>query len=257
MKIVSVPCLADNYAYLLICEDTGQAGVVDPSEAEPVLQHVAREGVTLSAILNTHHHWDHVGGNKALLARHPTLKVYGHASDQGRIDGQTELLETGASFKVGDLTVRALHNPGHTSGGVSYVVHDAVFTGDTLFAAGCGRLFEGTPENMYNSLCKVLGSLPPETRVFFGHEYTEKNLLFAAHVEPDNVDVQDRLAAVRAMRAKGEFTTPSTLAAEWKTNPFMRTESKSIQQTVRTSDPGSQLTPVAVLGAIRRMKDQF
>ncbi|MBI3992414.1 MAG: hydroxyacylglutathione hydrolase [Candidatus Lambdaproteobacteria bacterium] len=257
MRIVPVPCLADNFAYLLICEETGQAGVVDPAEAEPVLHCVAQEGVTLSAILNTHHHWDHVGGNKALLARQPKLKVYGHASDRGRIEGQTELLEAGAHFSVGKLAVRALHNPGHTSGAVSYVVQDAVFTGDTMFAAGCGRLLEGTPENMYHSLCKVIGSLPPETRVFFGHEYTEKNLRFAAQVEPDNADVQDKLAAVRALRAQGQFTTPSTLAAEWKTNPFMRTDSKSIQQTVRQSDPGNDLTPIAVLGAIRRMKDQF
>lgn len=257
MRIVPVPCLSDNYAYLVICEETGQAGVVDPSEAAPVLKALADEGVTLVAILNTHHHWDHVGGNKELLAHFPGLAVYGHRSDKGRIDGQTQFLDTGDTFTLGKLTVRVLHNPGHTSGAVSYVVEDAVFTGDTMFAAGCGRLFEGTPEMMHASLCKVIGALPPETRVFFGHEYTEANLRFAAHVEPDNADVQARLAAVHEARQAGRFTTPSTLAEEWRTNPFMRHDSPGIQASVRKADPGNDGSPVRVLAAVREMKNRF
>ncbi len=257
MKVIPVPCLKDNFAYLLICEETGQAGVVDPSEAAPVLQAVQQARVELVAILNTHHHWDHIGGNKALLARLPSLAVYGHASDKGRIDGQTQFLNTGDHFRIGKLEVRALHNPGHTTGAVSYVAQDAVFTGDTMFAAGCGRLFEGTPQMMHESLCTVIGGLPERTRVFFGHEYTEANLRFAAHVEPDNRDVRAKLEAVRTLRAAGRFTTPSTLAEEWRTNPFMRSDSPTIRATVKQADPANDLSPVHVLAVVRELKNRF
>jgi hydroxyacylglutathione hydrolase len=257
MRVTPIPCLKDNYAYLVICEDTQQAAVVDPSEAAPVLRAVEQAGVELVAILNTHHHWDHIGGNKELLARFPELAVYGHASDSGRIDGQTHFLNTGDTFRVGKLDVRALHNPGHTKGAVSYVVGTCVFTGDTLFAAGCGRLFEGTPQDMQRSLCEVIGSLPESTQVYFGHEYTEANLRFAAHVEPDNRDVQARLEAVRKLRAAGRFTTPSTLAEEWRTNPFMRSDSAGIQAAVKQADPGNDLTPASVLGVVRELKNRF
>ncbi len=256
MKVIPIPCLKDNYAYLVVCE-SGEAGVVDPSEAPPVEAAVKREGVRLTAILNTHHHWDHTGGNKGLLAANPKLKVYGHVSDRGRIDGMTDGLEHGQEFSLGRLRLRALHNPGHTTGAVSYAVEDGVFTGDTMFAAGCGRLFEGTPEMMYTSLCKTIGGLPRPTRVFFGHEYTENNLRFAATVEPDNADVQAKLARVRMLRQAGQFTTPSTLAEEWATNPFMRSDSATIRKQVKAADPGNDLSPVAVLGAVRRMKDKF
>jgi hydroxyacylglutathione hydrolase len=257
MRVTPIPCLKDNYAYLVVCEETNQAGVVDPSEAEPVLQAVQAAKVELVAILNTHHHWDHIGGNKGLLARFPGLRVYGHASDKGRIEGQTEFLATGDTFRLGRLTVRALHNPGHTTGAVSYVIEDAVFTGDTMFAAGCGRLFEGTPQMMHDSLCTVIGALPPETRVFFGHEYTEANLRFAAHVEPDNRDVAARLESVRALRKAGRFSTPSTLAEEWRTNPFMRSDSPSIQAAVKKAQPGNDLSPVNVLAVVRELKNNF
>lgn len=257
MRITPIPCLQDNYAYLVVCERTNRAGVVDPSEAEPVLSAVQQAGVELVAILNTHHHWDHIGGNKGLLQRYPGLEVYGHASDKGRIDGQTQFLQHGDTFRLGELEVRALHNPGHTSGAISYVIEDAVFTGDTMFAAGCGRLFEGTPQNMYESLCKTIGGLPEQTRVFFGHEYTEANLRFAAHVEPDNRDVQARLEAVRKRRQAGEFTTPSTLAEEWRTNPFMRVDSATIQAAVKKADPRNDLSPVNVLGTVRELKNRF
>lgn len=257
MQVMPIPCLKDNYAYLVVCEETGQAAVVDPSEGPPVLSAVQRAGAELVAILNTHHHWDHVGGNKALLERYPGLEVYAHASDKGRIEGQTRFLNSGDSFRVGKLDVQALHNPGHTSGAVSYVVEDHVFTGDTMFAAGCGRLFEGTPRDMYESLCKVIGALPRSTQVHFGHEYTETNLRFAASVEPDNAEVQARLQAVRKLRAEGRFSTPSTLEEEWRTNPFMRVDSPAILATVRKAEPGHDGSPVAVLATLRAMKDHF
>ncbi len=257
MKVIPIPCLKDNYAYLLVDDQTGEAGVVDPSEAPPVEAALKLAGVRLSAILNTHHHWDHTGGNKPLLGAHPKLKVYGHASDRGRIDGQTDALQHGQEFALGTLRLRALHNPGHTTGAVSYAVGDAVFTGDTMFAAGCGRLFEGTPEMMHASLCKVIGSLPRPTRIFFGHEYTENNLRFAAAVEPDNAAVLAKLARVRTLRTSGGITTPSTLEEEWATNPFMRFDSPTLRKHVQAADPGNDLSPVSVLGAVRRMKDNF
>lgn len=257
MNVTSIPCLSDNYAYLVVCKETNQAGIVDPSEAGPVLDAVQRSGADLVAILNTHHHWDHIGGNKELLQRYPSLKVYGHGSDKGRIDGQTQFLEADESFTLGKLEVRVLHNPGHTTGAVSYVIEDCVFTGDTMFAAGCGRLFEGTPQMMYDSLCKVIGGLPRQTKVYFGHEYTENNLRFAAKLEPDNTAVATKLGAARKQRSEGEFTTPSTLADEWSTNPFMRVDSATIQAAVKLADPSNDLSPVNVLGVVRGMKDRF
>lgn len=257
MKVIPVPCLSDNYAYLVVCESTGHAGIVDTPEAAPVAASVKKEGVELKAILNTHHHWDHIGGNKELLKRFPGLAVYGHASDRGRIDGQTEMLETGDTFTLGKLEFKALHNPGHTSGAVSFVVEDSVFTGDTMFAAGCGRLFEGTPAMMFASLNEVIGSLPTATKVYFGHEYTEANLRFAEFMEPENQAVRARLEQVQKMRRTGQFSTPSTLEQEWSTNPFMRCGSEEILARVKKEDPSNDLRPESVLGVVRRMKDSF
>src|SRR3954453_2338168 len=183
LHITIVPCLEDNYAYLLD-DGSGELAVVDPSEAKPVLdaldalrEATGRKGA-LGAILSTHHHHDHVGGNLELAQRFPGLRVLGFKTDRGRIPGQTEFLEDGETFTWGETAVRALHIPGHTLGAVGYVMKGAVFTGDTLFAAGCGRLFEGTPAMMHHSLCEVLAPLGAEMRVYCGHEYTIANLQF-------------------------------------------------------------------------------
>ena len=205
MQVEPVPCLKDNFAYLVWPAGQKTAAVVDPSEAEPVRASLAKHGLRLGAILNTHHHWDHVAGNEALLQDTPGLRVFGHASDAGRLFGQTEQLEHGQEFELLGMDFRALHIPGHTTGAVAYVVEGAVFTGDTLFAAGCGRLFEGTPAMMYTSLNVHLSALPDATRVYFGHEYTLSNLKFAAHVEPDNQDVRakaERVAKLLAARRR-------------------------------------------------------
>jgi hydroxyacylglutathione hydrolase len=200
---------------------------VDPSEPAPVSEVVTREGVALAAIWNTHHHLDHVGGNQELVAGFSGLEVAAHASDRARVPGQTRFLEEADQVSVGQLTASIVHNPGHTRGAISYHLPaaggepGALFTGDTLFGAGCGRLFEGTPADMFTSLGK-LAALPPETRVYCGHEYTAKNLAFAAQAEPDNQAIAARIARVDERRRRGEPSVPFTLAEERDTNPFVR-----------------------------------
>jgi hydroxyacylglutathione hydrolase len=225
MLVTIVPCLKDNYAYLVHPEGADVCAVVDACEAEPIERALEENGLTLGAILATHHHGDHVGGNDALARRFPGLAVFGSAHDRGRIPAQNRFVEDGEAIEAVGLAFRCLLIPGHTLGAVAYVGHGAVFTGDTMFAAGCGRLFEGTPAMMYDSLTRKLGALPDETRVYFGHEYTLQNLRFAAHVEPNNPDVRKKAEEVDALRSRGEFTAPSTLAEERLTNPFMRSGS--------------------------------
>jgi hydroxyacylglutathione hydrolase len=257
MRIIPVPCLKDNYAYLVICEVTGTAAVVDPSEAKPVVDAAQREHVRLVAIWNTHHHWDHTGGNSRLLEILPGLEVVGHASDRGRVPGQTAFVDHGHQVTLGD-EVRAviIHNPGHTSGAISFHLgeHDAVFTGDTLFCAGCGRVFEGTPGQMHASL-SLLAALPAHTRVYCGHEYTAANLRFAAAVEPDNQAIKERAAQVRAQRDRGEPTVPGTMADELATNPFLRVSEPSVIAAARTRARSE--SPVEVFAALRSWKNAF
>lgn len=250
MRVLPVACLSDNYAYVL-WNGTSDAVVVDPSEAEPVAMALTREGLRLAGILCTHHHPDHVGGNEGLIERYGEVPVFAHESDQGRVPAQTELVREGTNVEIAGLTFEPLHVPGHTTGAVSYFGHGAVFTGDTLFVAGCGRLFEGTPAMMYTSLCEKLGKLPAETRVFCGHEYTASNLRFAAFAEPGNEDVKAKIARVASMRERGDPTVPSTIGEELATNPFLRVGERSIRERF----PGE--TPAEVLGAVRRAKDGF
>ena len=257
MQVIPIPCLKDNYAYLMICEATRKAGIVDPSEFAPVWQEIQKHDIDLVAILNTHHHWDHVGGNETLLQHHPHLQVYGHASDKGRIPGQTVFLEETDTVCIGNLQGHLTHNPGHTTGAISFYFEDAVFTGDTLFAGGCGRIFEGTATDMYRSLHEKIGNHPPQTNVFFGHEYTESNLKFAKSIEPGNPWVLKKLEETQKLRQAGQFTTPSTLASEWRTNPFMRCDSPEIQKTVQRHEPHNDLSPASVLRVIRQLKDAF
>lgn len=241
MRIIPVPCLKDNYAYLVVCEQTGLAAVVDPSEAAPVLAAAEREKVSLKAIWNTHHHHDHVGGNQEVSAALSGIEVVAHSSDRGRVPAQTRFVEEGDQVAVGDLRATIIHNPGHTRGAISYRVSgepDALFTGDTMFGAGCGRLFEGSPADMFTSLGK-LTAVAPATRVYCGHEYTASNLAFAAAAEPDNAAVAERRRLVESTRARGEPTVPFTVADELATNPFVRAGS------------------IARLGELRAWKDRF
>jgi len=255
VRIVTVPCLEDNYGYLVIASN-GDAAIVDASEAAPVRDALRREGVTARAIWSTHHHHDHVGGN-AELAGELGLEVVGHVSDRERIPGMTRGVDTGDTVRVGDVEARCIHIPGHTLGAVAYFIdaggERVVFTGDTLFCAGCGRLFEGTPAQMHASLSRLL-ELPGDTRVHCGHEYTESNLRFAAHVEPENAAVAQAQERARALRAEGKPTMGTTLDEERATNPFVRVRSKTVRATLgiaADADDG------AALGAIRAAKDVF
>jgi hydroxyacylglutathione hydrolase len=261
MLVVIVPCLGDNYAYLVICEATRAAAAVDPADAEAVLKVVAREGVLLRAIWNTHHHYDHTGGNKDLLDELPELEVVAHASDKGRVPGQTTFAEDGDRLAIGDeVRAQIIHNPGHTRGGISYHLPElpAIFTGDTLFAGGCGRLFEGTAEEMHASLGR-LASLPGDTHVYCGHEYTDANLRFASAVEPDNPALRERRKMIAARLAGGKPTVPSTIAGERMTNPFLRADEPAVIQAARLREPSLPVapSPAEIFGTIRRWKDGF
>jgi len=260
MQIEIVPCLHDNYAYIL-SDGGADVAVVDPSESEPVLQALA--GRRLTAILATHHHHDHVGGNAELCARFPGIPVYGHVAelkDGHRIPEQTQGLADGEGFTVLGFAGRAMHIPGHTLTAIAFHFADAkaLFTGDTLFGAGCGRLFEGTPAQMHGSLDRLL-KLPADTRVYCGHEYTENNLRFAAAVEPRNPTIDERKQHVAKIRAAGKPSIPFTLAEESATNPFVRVTSPDVIAAAATRDPvqESTLDPAEVLGRIRKWKDSF
>lgn len=256
VEVTVIPCLKDNYAYLLRAPGSARGVIVDASEAAPILAVLQKLGVALGAILSTHHHPDHVLGNEELVSRYPGIDVVGSAYDHGRIPAQTRSVSDGDSVTVEGLTFQCLLVPGHTLGAVAYFGHGAVFTGDTLFAGGCGRLFEGTPAMMNDSLNVKLAALPPDTRVYCGHEYTASNLRFAAHVEPGNAAVTAKAARVAALREKGEPTVPSTLAEERATNPFMRCDSAEIIAHVAERLAGNR-APDAVLGAVRAAKDAF
>ena len=248
LQIQTVACLNDNYAYLVRDADAGLCAVVDPSEAGPI--EAALAGTKLTHILNTHHHWDHTGGNEALKAL--GAMVIGPEKDRGRIPAIDLGVEEGRGWRFGGREVQILEVPAHTSGAIAFVIGEAVFTGDTLFAMGCGRLFEGTPEMMQASLAK-LAALPEATSVYCGHEYTLNNGRFALTLEPGNLELQARLREVEAWRAKGKPTVPSAIGLEKRTNPFLRTGSAEIRATLKMADADA----VEVFAEIRRRKDSF
>ncbi len=256
MRIELVPVDSDNYAYLVICEDTKKAAAVDPADAEAVIRMALDLDVEITAIWNTHHHQDHIRGNDELrLGRE--LQHYAHKLDFSRIPGQTDKLEHGDRFRLGSLDVTALHTPGHTRAAVCYHIGDALITGDTLFGAGCGRLFEGDPPTMFKSLIEVIGALPPETRLYFGHEYTRHNLEFALTVEPGNARLVQRVERVHSQVNAGDPTTPSTLEEELATNPFLRPESEEIKTNLASRFPGKEWTPLQVFTTLRRLRNNW
>ena len=247
MQVIPVPCLSDNYAYLAI--ENSRAAVVDPSQADPVLRAIDQAEVKLTEIWLTHHHWDHIGGIEPLIEECPIEHVRGsrYDADHERIPRQTDALSEGDSFDFGGVTVDIMELPGHTLGAIALIAEGNLFSGDTLFIAGCGRVFEGTMEMMSKSLSK-LRALPPNTKVWCGHEYTVDNLRFAKTIEPSNSEVERALHEAVATREAGQFTVPGHLQREIATNPFLRFD-----------DPGvaAGRDPVASFTAIRAAKDSF
>ncbi|KNE62158.1 hydroxyacylglutathione hydrolase [Allomyces macrogynus ATCC 38327] len=250
MKVYPVPCLKDNYAYVLVDETTGQAAVVDPVTPAKVAEKVRELGVHVQALLTTHHHWDHAGGNAEFVTLFPHLKTRVVGGDD-RIGALTQKISDGATLSVGTIQVRAIATPCHTTGSISYYCthgtdQRAVFTGDTLFLAGCGRFFEGTAAEMHASLGK-LAQLPVDTKVYCGHEYTSSNLAFAQHVEPANQEIARRIK----WGQENAVSVPGTIGEELQTNPFMRTGEVSVQQATGETEA------VAAMGKLREMKNAF
>jgi hydroxyacylglutathione hydrolase len=261
MPVVPVACLADNYAYVVYsdagsrekCAESKQAVVIDPSEAGPIVECLERLELRLSGLLLTHHHWDHVGGTAGLRERYGEVPVLAHRLDGVQVRGVSRYLEDGDCFNLGKLDFAAMHVPGHTLGALAYRHGDALFTGDTLFIAGCGRLFEGTAADMYGSLTKI-AALPEHTQIYCGHEYALRNLAFARAIEPGNVQVIERIEAIRKLRDDKRPSVPQTLRSELETNPFLRCDCGEFRQRSGTD---LSLSGVEVFAQIRSRRDVF
>lgn len=256
MEITRLAALSDNYIFLLSDPKQKIAAVVDPAVAKPVLEILHHQDLKLVAIFNTHHHWDHVGGNQDLIKQFPEVCVYGGVEDRGRIPGQTVFLSEDDRVTFADRMAEVIFVPGHTRAHIAYYFppqdeqQGELFCGDTLFSGGCGRLFEGTPAQMVNSLGK-LRSLDDQTRVWCAHEYTLKNLQFALTIDPDNTDLNNRYQFVKTARQKGEATIPTCLGVEKRTNPFLRWDNSTLQLAMKTTDP------VQTFARLRGRKDKF
>ncbi|KAJ4895357.1 hypothetical protein Rs2_22151 [Raphanus sativus] len=254
LHIELVPCLADNYAYILHDEDTGTVGVVDPSEAAPVMNALKKNGRNLTYILNTHRHYDHTGGNLELKDKYGA-KVVGSAVDRERIPGIDIALKDGDKWGFAGHEVNVMETPGHTIGHISFYFPGAraVFSGDTLFSLSCGKLFEGSPEQMLASLQRIV-ALPDDTSIYCGHEYTLSNSKFALSVEPANEVLQSYAAYVAELRDKKLPTIPTTMKMEKACNPFLRTGNMYIRRVLGIPETADE---AEALGVIRRAKDNF
>ncbi len=253
-NVIAVQAFRDNYIWLVPGPKPGCVAIVDPGDADPVLAALAQHRLSPIAILCTHHHRDHTGGVEA-LARRFAIPVYGPAAES--IPGVTHPVEDGDTIDIGGhepYTVLAV--PGHTRGHVAYVGDDRVFCGDTLFVAGCGRLFEGTAQQLHTSLM-TLAALPPTTRVYCGHEYTLANLAFARHVEPNNEDILAFIRRSKRLLAAGQPTIPSTIADERRINPFLRSSIPAVRAAAAQAAAQKSDTDATVFATLRRWKDDF
>lgn len=253
IEVVTVPALSDNYTYLLREPDDGKTAAVDPAEAEPVAEALRQRGWQLDYIFNTHHHGDHVGANLA-LKQATGCQIVASAADRARIPGIDIAVDDGDTIQFGNEAIQVIATSGHTLGHIVFYcpTSQALFCGDTLFSLGCGRLFEGSAEVMWQSLQR-LKALPPETRVYCAHEYTQANGRFALSLEPDNVELQQRCRQVAELRRQNRPTLPSTIALELATNPFLREHSRELRATIAAGNAG----PTETFAKIRSLKDDF
>lgn len=253
LEIVQIPVLSDNYVYLIHDPESEETAVVDPAVEDEVVSALESRGWQLTHIFNTHHHWDHTGANLALKERYQ-LTIIGPAAERDRIPGIDIAVAEGDQAYLGNIAAHVFDVPGHTSGHIAYhfAADKALFCGDTLFAMGCGRLFEGTPDQMWRSLSKFL-PLPDDTKIYCAHEYTLANGTFAQTVDPDNADLNARMDEVKRLREAGLPTIPTTMGLEKATNPFLRPMSDDIQETV-----GMLGAPLPkVFAEVRQRKDNF
>ena len=258
LEIHQVPAWQDNLIWLVVSTATGEGTAVDGPEAGTLLDYCEAHGIALTAVVNTHTHHDHVGINHELARRGllDAMRVVGPRRKASEVPGIKEAVDEGDVVDLGGVTGRVMLTEGHIDGHVSYVFEDVVFCGDTLFAGGCGYLFDGPPAKMHDSLTR-LSRLDGPTRVCCAHEYTQDNLRFAFSVEPDNEDLALRIRKVWSIRADGGSTVPSTIDEERRTNPFLRTDSTSLQHAIREAYPDVDTSDAeAVFAATRRLKDQ-
>src|SRR6202162_3752506 len=255
--ITIVPQLSDNFAYL-ISDDSGECAVIDCAEADKVLEAVKRHNLNLKSVLTTHWHGDLSGGNADIVSKVPGLRVFAASAENGRIPALTNPVAHGDKFKIGSLEAVVIGIPAHTNGHVAYYFPQlkSVFTGDTLFVAGCGRVFEGKAATMVASLGK-LASLPDDTQVYCGHEYTEKNLRFAMTLEPNNPRIKTKHEWAKKVTSEGGHTVPSTIEDEKRTNPFLRTDSLELITNVKRTDPQIGGDPISIFAKVRALRDTF
>jgi len=253
MKITPIPCLNDNYAYIVNDNITKTVGVVDPSEAKPIINYLKKEKLELNYILNTHHHFDHIDGNIELQKLYNS-KVIGFDGDKHRIPGINITLNDGEKFKFGKSIIKIIHIPGHTSGHICFFFEKEkiAFTGDTLFSLGCGRIFEGDHKQMLSSLNKIK-KLPTKTKIYCGHEYTLKNAEFCMKYDEKNLDLTNQFKKVKELRSKNLPTVPSVLEQELKSNIFLRCDQNDlkIKLNMQNSDD------YKVFKKVRDLKDAF
>ncbi len=257
LEIHQVCAWQDNFVWVMVDRNIGEAAAVDGPDAGGTLELCARLGVRLTTILNTHTHPDHIGINSDLERRGllKDMRVVGSSRAKNPIPGLSEPVGEGDTVRFGGVDGRVMLTEGHQNGHVSYIFEDILFCGDTMFAGGCGYLFDGPAEKMHASLQR-LGQLPPETRVCCAHEYTQDNLRFAFSVEPQNPELRRRIADVWARRARGESTVPSSIGLERATNPFLRVDSEELQAQVARQLEGADLTqPANVFASTRKLKD--
>lgn len=258
LEVHQIPAAFDNFIWVLVCTRTQEAAVVDGPDAAGLVAYCKRHGIRLRAVLNTHTHPDHIGVNLELsrLGLLEGMRVYGPARRAGEVPGMTDPVDEGDSVRVGDAEGRVMLTEGHIDGHVTYLFDDIMFCGDTLFAGGCGYLFDGPPDKMYRSLSRLRG-LSPDTVVCCAHEYTQDNLRFAWTVEPENPALAERIRDVWARRERGEATVPSTVGLELETNPFLRFDSPSLREHVRAAWPDEPLeSDASFFAATRALKDR-